>query len=814
MRILPFTICAILTTGLVVALNSKLGTVPPLGKMLSPSHGLWQNAEAADADFSLDIQSPYLKAPVEVYLDDRLVPHVFAQNDPDAYFAQGYLHAKFRLWQMQFQVLAAGGRLCEVLGEKVGDNSVLEKHDRKFRRMGMMLAAENSVKAMNEVPEDKAAMEAYAAGVNHYIHQLSPAQYPIEFKLLDYAPEEWTPFHSALFLKYMSYDLASDLDDFAMTNLRDHLGKEMFGKAFPAQADSLDPISPKGTMYNVQSPLPVKPANVDSLETAEPTGIAYEVDKPDPDNGSNNWVVGGSRTASGRPILCNDPHLGLNLPSLWFEIQLVTPEYNTYGVSFPGAPSVVIGFNDSIAWGVTNAMRDVMDFYEVKFRDSSMNEYLYNGEWVKTEWRTETIRIRGKADYIDKIPLTVWGPVMYDGTFQSELKNGKAYAIRWKAIDNSLELGAFKGLNRAKNYEDYLAAIRLFKCPGQNFVFASKTDTIAWWQQAKFPAKWRGQGDFVMPGWDSTFRWQGIIADDDNVHMKNPARGFVSSANQLPADSAYPFYLGGVHDVYRGVIINRLLGAKTGVTVDSMKQMQTDNYNIFAEMARTVLLNNVQENELSSAAKLLLDDYRRWNMRADANEKGMTIFYTWWNNFADTVWTDNITRKDGLPVPFPHDNTLLEGIIRDSAFVFVDNINTSAIETLPQMLTAALNKTAEDLKTAKDLSWSGYRNVRISHLLSGLPGFSRMHLPIGGGAKIINATKETHGPSWRVIVHMTDKTEAWGVYPGGQSGNPGSKYYDQFVDQWAKGEYNALWLMTANDKQSPKAKWKITFSKS
>jgi len=266
--------------------------------------------------------------------------------------------------------------------------------------------------------------------------------------------------------------------------------------------------------------------------------------------------------------------------------------------------------------------------------------------------------------------------------------------------------------------------------------------------------------------------------------------------------------------VYRGVIINRLLSAKTGVTVDSMKQMQTDNYNIFAEMARTVLLNNVQENELSSAAKLLLDDYRRWNMRADAGEKGMTIFYTWWNNFADTVWTDNITRKDGLPVPFPHDNTLLEGIIRDSAFVFVDNINTPAIETLPQMLTAALNKTAEDLKTAKDLSWSAFRNVRISHLLSGLPGFSRMHLPIGGGAKIINATKETHGPSWRVIVHMTDKTEAWGVYPGGQSGNPGSKYYDQFVDQWAKGGYNALWLMTANDKQSPKAKWKITFSKS
>jgi penicillin amidase len=471
------------------------------------------------------------------------------------------------------------------------------------------------------------------------------------------------------------------------------------------------------------------------LYSNDATGTAYQTEKPDPDNGSNNWVVAGSRTASGRPILCNDPHLGLNLPSLWYEIQIVTPEYNTYGVSFPGAPSVVIGFNDSIAWGVTNSSRDVMDFYEIKFRDSSMNEYLYNGEWKKTEWRTETIRIRGKADYIDKIPLTVWGPVMYDGTYNNAMNNGKAYAIRWKAIDNSLELGAFKGLNRAKNYDDYLAAIRLFKCPGQNFVFASKTDTIAWWQQAVFPAKWRHQGDYAMPGWDSTFRWQGMIGEEDNVHMKNPARGFVSSANQMPADTNYPFYMGGVHDVYRGFIINRMLGGMTGITPADMKKMQTDNYNVFAEMARPMMLKYVDEKSLSSYAKLLLDDVSRWNLRADVGEKGMTIFFNWWKNFADTVWADNLVRNDKLPTPWPQDNTLFEAIAKDSAFSFIDNIKTPQVETLPQMLTAALNKTAEQLKTANDLTWSGYRNVRISHLLSGLPGFSRLHLPIGGGNK-------------------------------------------------------------------------------
>lgn len=814
MRIIPLVISAAVSVALVVALNTKIGPAPPMGKMLSPSHGFWQNAEPVNASFSLNINSDALQSPVDVYLDERLVPHVFAQNETDAYFVQGYLHAKFRLWQMQFQALAAGGRLCEVLGEKVGENSVLEAHDRKFRRMGMMLAAENSLKAMEAVPEDKAHMEAYAAGVNKYIDELSPADYPIEFKLLDYEPEKWTPLHSALFLKYMSYDLAADLDDFEATNLRNHLGDSLYDKVFPILPDSLDPISPKGTRYNiVNSKIPVAPGKLDSLYASQPA-LAFENNKPDPDNGSNNWVVGGSKTASGRPILCNDPHLGLNLPSLWFEIQISTPQYNVYGVSFPGAPSVVIGFNDSIAWGVTNSSRDVMDFYEVKFRDSSKNEYWFNGEWKKTEWRNETIRIRGKADFIDKIPMTVWGPVMYDDSYQSSIKDGKAYAIRWKAHDPSLELGAFRGLDRARNYEDYLNAIRKFTCPGQNFVFASKTNDIAWWQQATFPAKWRRQGDFVMPGWDSTFRWQGYIDTADVVHMKNPERGFVSSANQLPADTAYPFYLGGVHDVYRGVIINRLLHGMQGITPDDMKKMQTDNYNVFAEMALPKMLSHVEESQLNSYAKILLDDVRRWNRRADADEKGMTIFNSWWKNFSDTVWTDNLQRSDKLPVNWPQDQTLLEGILRDSVFAFVDNKNTPEVETLAQMLTASLNKTADNLKTVKDLRWAAFKDTKVKHLLSGLPGFSRLHLPIGGGAKIINATKEAHGPSWRVVVHLTDETEAYGVYPGGQSGDPGSKFYDMFVDNWARGEYYRLWIMKPAEKQSDKVKWTMKFTKS
>jgi penicillin amidase len=795
-------------------MNSSIGPLPPLGKILSPSHGFWKNAEPVDMSYALDIKSDMLQDKVEVYLDERVVPHIFAQNDHDVAFVQGYLHARFRLWQMEFQTHAAAGRLCEIFGEKVGENSVLELRDRKFRRMGMVYGAEQALTKMKDDPEVEAAMNAYTAGVNAYLEQLSADNYPVEYKLLNYAPEKWTNLKTALFLKYMSYDLAADLDDFETTNLFQQVGAANYKLMFPVNHDSLDPILPKGTPFALSSTPPVAATTLDSMHTPAAGSVAYQLEKPDPDNGSNNWVVAGSKTQSGRPILCNDPHLGLNLPSLWFEMQVHTPSYNAYGVSFPGTPAVIIGFNDSISWGVTNAMRDVMDFYEVQFKDSTMNEYLYNGVWEKTKWRQETIRIRGKADYVDKIAMTHWGPVMFDATYGSTASDGRAYAIRWKAHDPSNELHTFYRLNRAKNYSDYLDAISTFSCPGQNFIFASKSNDIAWWQQADFPAKWRYQGDLLMNGTDSTNKWLFQIPQPDNIHMLNPEQGFVATANQLPADTLYPFYLGGRHDMYRGVIINRKLRAMNGITPMDMQAMQTDNYNVFAEMARPLLLNYVQEEKLESYAKLLLDDVRRWNLRADPDEKGQTIFTGWWRALSDTIWKDNLVRPDKKPVVWPQDPTLLEALLRDSAFYAVDNIATPQKETLLEMVTASLNHTAEKLKTVPNLAWGAYKATRVNHLLKTITPFSRLNLNVGGGDKIINATKEDHGPSWRMIVHMTNETEAYIVYPGGQSGNPGSKYYDTFVESWAKGQYYKAWLMKSGDGQSDKVKWKMTFSKS
>lgn len=814
MRILPFLATAAVATGLAAVLNFKMGGTPPLGKLLSPSHGFWKNAEPATVSFDANLTSDFLKEEVKVFLDDRLVPHVFAKNDADLYFAQGWLHARFRLWQMEFQTHAAAGRLSEILGEKVGENSVLELHDRKFRRMGMVYAAETALKSMKEFPEGAAGIEAYTAGVNHYISQLKPEDYPIEYKLLDYAPEAWTPLKSTLFFKYMSYDLSSDFDDFEMTQLLQKVGLPGIEKMFPIQPDSLDPILPKGTPFPPAFNKPVMPATADSLYFSQSNAgqLTLNSEKPDPDNGSNNWVVGGAKTQSGRPILCNDPHLGLSLPAIWFEMQLHTPEYNVYGVSFPGAPGVVIGFNDSIAWGVTNSSRDVMDFYEIKFKDSSMNEYWYDSSWKKTEWRTEVISIRGKADFVDKIPMTIWGPVMFDQTYQSGLKNGKAYSIRWKAHDKGLELEAFRLLNRAKNHADYLAAINQFPGPGQNFIFASKTNDIAWKQQARFPAKWRRQGDFILPGWDSSYKWQSDIDINQNIHVLNPLRGFISTANQLPADTSYPYYLGGVHDVYRGLIINRKLMGMDSISIADMQNLQTDNYNVFAEMALPLMLRKVQVESLTATSLQLLDQLKQWNYMADEQSIGMTIFFNWWNAFSDKVWQDEMMMVNEKISIRPKDETLLEGILKDTAYPYIDNLLTETVETLPEILAITLNGVSKNL-TEKPESWAGYKQTRINHLLKSLEPFSRLRLPIGGGNKIINATKSTHGPSWRVVVQMTDTVEAYGVYPGGQNGNPGSKFYDQFVDTWAAGKYYPLWVMRENEKQAEKVRWTVVFNK-
>ncbi len=819
MRIVWFSLSAITTIVLVFVLNTQLQVgkdkLPRLGLFLSPQKGFWANAESKNASFDGNIKLKGLQANGDVYFDERLVPHIYANNDADAYYIQGYLHAKFRLWQMEFQTHIAAGRLSEIRGK---DSAALAI-DKFFRRLGMVYAAENCVQLMEKDAAMKQTLNAYTAGVNAYIDNMKAGEMPLEYKLMDYKPEHWTNLKTALFLKLMSFDLTGRDDDITYTNGKNSFGYDEFMKIFPNVQDSLSPIITRGTKFTKPAINVVAPTLKDSVYLMQ--SIAFndkQLINPDIANGSNNWAVDSSKTKSKRPILCNDPHLGLSLPSLWYEMQITTPQYSCYGASFPGSPAIIIGFNNNIAWGVTNAGRDVKDYFELQFKDASMQEYKFGDGWRKSKVRNEVIKIKGQKDsVIEKLAITDFGVVMYDKKYRAKESNNKYIAVRWTAHDASNELQTFMKLNKAKDYNDYKEAIKSFDCPGQNFVFASKTGDVAITQQGKFVAKWEQQGDFIMPGFDSSFMWQGFIPQTENPTEHNPARGFVSSANQKAVDETYPYYLGraGNFPPYRGLIINRKLDAMKNISANDMKELQTDNYDVVAEIVCPILFKYINQNSLDADGKRYYEMLKDWNLNDAYDEKAATIYSVCWGNLDSLIYDDDFG-KYKIDLPHRLQSALADNLLHDSAYKYIDNINTTQVETLQELVNTAFAVTVKKLlpeeKEGK-LQWGKHRQSFVYHPTK-INSLSRTNLTTSGSGNCINATKEAHGPSWRMIVHLTDDIEAYGVYPGGQSGNPGSKFYDNFVDTWVAGKYNNLLFVPADKtKDNANFKWHISFVK-
>jgi penicillin amidase len=814
MRIIPFAVSLVLTLALIFALNNKWGSIPPLGKFLSPQQGFWQNAEPTDANLNEQLVCKELKGRVKVYMDDRLVPHVFAQNDDDVYFIQGYLHAKYRLWQMEFQTIAAAGRVSEFLG----DDPRFIRYDREQRRLGMGYAAENALKAINADPKSKKFFDAYTKGVNAYINSLNASQLPVEYKLLDYKPEPWSNLKIALFLKMMSKDLAGYDRDLEFTNEKSVFSLREMKLLYPDIPDSSLPIIPKGTAFAAPGVVPVKPATADSLYFGNDTTLKVrEVNKPSPINGSNNWAVSGSKTQSGAPILCNDPHLGLSLPSIWFEMQLTTPTMNVYGATFPGSPSVIIGFNDNIAFGFTNAQRDVKDYYQIRFKDASKKEYWFNGKWEPTQLRIESIKVRGAETCFDTVAYTAFGPVMYDQSFTVDSTSNNAIALRWSAHDPSNEGAMWFQLDRAKNYDEYLAAIKKFFCPGQNILFASKSGDIAIWQQAKFPARWQDQGLYLMPGEDSSYMWQGYIPQQENPHIINPESGFIQSANQRPVDSTYPYFIPGNYIASRGITLTHRLQQMQQITVDDMKRLQTDYYSSAAASIVPLLLKCIDETVLDDRQEIYLDQVKKWDFNTLPDSKATTICQAWMDSLKNVVWNDEFSKVKTTSVR-PDEQTLIEALLRDSTYQFIDDINTPQVETFKQQITKAFQLASKGLvneEKENGLLWWKHKNASVYHILkTAVLPFARTGLQVGGWGNTINAITRDHGPSWRMIVHLTTPTEAYGVYPGGQSGNPGSKFYDNFVDEWAAGKYYTLWLMKETESKDKRIIGTLTFTNS
>ena len=795
MKYFSFFFVLAIAVALAVAVSIPLGPIPPLAPLLDPNHGFWQNTLSEDALAEEELELENLSVPVKVVYDENLIPHIFAENEVDLFRAQGYVTAQHRLWQMEFQTRAAAGRISEIVGP------VALELDRMTRRKGLAFGADLGLKYLQENdPEIYALIEAYSDGVNQYIESLTPGRLPVEYKILDYRPEPWTPYKSILLLKYMSDMLVGDRD-LEYTNLRAILGEAGLNKLFPNFPKENDPVIEAERVWDF-SPLAInKP---DSTGYPDQTLVMTPLPQPTEGTGSNNWAVAGRKTKNGNPILANDPHLSLNLPSLWYSMQLTTPEHSVKGATLPGALGVISGFNQNIAWGVTNATKDARDWYKITFQDESRKAYKYGSEWRPTDFRIEEIKVKGEDVFLDTVVYTHYGPVVYDRSFRSDRQDVN-FALKWTVHEGSNEQRTFIMMNKAKDHAGYNAALDHYTAPAQNFVFASRSGDIAMRIQGKFPLKWEGQGKFFMDGADPSMEWQGYIPFDQNPNTLNPTRGFVSSANQHPVDPSYPYYVfDNSYEHYRNRRLNRRLREMEGITIEDMKALQFDDYHLQAAEALPVMIQLLGDHQADAQeAQKYLSELKSWDYYADPNQKAPSLYAIWSSETMESIWRELVSQP--APVVRPNSYQTIELMTLSPTDTVFDISSTPAIETASYHVKVGFDSLLVAMKKWEmeegDYSWANYKRTTIQHLVPNFKSFSVSNVYTGGGSGILNATGSRHGASWRMVVELGEEITAFGIYPGGQSGNPGSKYYSNFISRWANGEYLNFNLRTQDQKE-------------
>lgn len=749
------------------------------GKMLSPFTGFWQNAATSNFDLPNEVKIEGLKDAVSIEYDKNEVPHIVAKNEHDLFVAQGYVIASNRLWQMDFISRAAAGRMSEILGP------IALNFDKGQRRQGLLYASEQ---AMEQIKTDNVAMNtlsAYAKGVNAYINSLDAEEYPIEYKILNYEPEPWTEIKTALLLRYMGNMLASSYDDVNNTRFMELFDSTLFDLFYNTFPINQAPIIPSGTEFNFNTAVGQRQALPKKLPYLEEEQYSL---KPSERSilGSNNWVIGPNKSKSGNAILCSDPHLALNLPAIWFEMQLTAPGYNCYGVTLPGSPAIIIGFNDSIAWGVTNAERDVTDIYNVKFKDNSLSEYEIDSAWQPVKKRVEEFAIKDSTTATDTLFFTKFGLTT---------RANKNIARQWTVLDPSNELMAFYQLNKAKNLTDFNRAINNMHSPGQNFVFASASGDIAIKQQGKFPINTDDRSRFVQEGKSSDDLWSGFIPMEHNPYAENPERGYLFSANQNPTDETYPYKYWGPWETFRNRRIDDLLSAEKQFSIAEMQLMQIDNFSVQAAFALPVVMPYLDSLKMSEGEQNAFDLLKDWNYNFDKDLQAPTIFSHWLDELDLLMWDEFYVNKLNPPSV----NRTIELMINNPELPMYDVAATKEIEDLQMIIIQSFKKAVANLIEAGGIDdWGKEKSTTLSHLTNRLPAFDFANINSSGCRKCINATGSSWGPSWRMVVEMGDEITAYSIYGGGQSGNPGSSFYNNRIDKWANGQYNKVEFLKQN----------------
>lgn len=796
-NIVTFLIAAItIWLGLFFNGNVKVPGVPlpALAKFLHPVNGVWANGEKSNFEDEI-IKTTSLTNKAEVIYDERMIPHIFAENTTDALFMQGYVEASQRLFQMEIMTRAATGRMSEIFG------ILTINLDKKQNRSQIEYAADNAVSGWANFPNEIKLLQSYVDGVNAYINSLKPKDYPYEYKLLNFAPEPWTIKKSALVYLSMADILAGASEDMESSNSLSVLGRELFDAIYPEQEDGNYPVIPYEKKYNFKNEYSSNPK--DSIISKKYYKYFYK--NRDKGVGSNNWAIGKIKSKSGNAILCNDPHLALNIPSIWIEEHISTPDYNAYGVSFPGFPGIMIGFNDHIAWGETNVGHDIEDIFEVKWANPHRTKYILDGKEVATKVIYKEIKIKGLESKTDTLYYTDKGIVKFLS------KDGKSdLAVRWLAADQAdkPEFMTFIKVMESKNYEEYKKAINYFNIPAQNFLYADKQGNIGLHVNGKFPIRQAEDGRFVEDGSKSSTNWDRFIDRSQNPEILNPKQGYLTSSNQRSAGKDYPYYYTGKFEHARNRVINDSLSRWQNIDITKLMQLQGNNFSIFAKEALPPILNSLSEKYGSHE---LYKKLAAWNYSYDEKSSAPLVYKDLFREIYNNTFDEIIRYSDTLDILWPEDWVMVDLLKNKQTSSLFDMTGTSKNETMKDLIISSFEKISSS-KDAKDytLTWGEKRPVNIDHYTQ-IPALSVKDISTSGFPDCINAMNKSFGPSWRMAVELGDKTTAYGIYPGGQSGNPLSKFYKNNIEKWAKNEYYSL----SNEKDVSKIKVikKITANK-
>ena len=739
-----------------------------------------------------------LAAPVSIETDAHGVPTIRAASEADALFGLGYVHARDRLWQIEYQRRIGSGRLAEILGPR------LVETDRFLRTIGFRRSAESAWRAL--AAEQRRLIEGYTRGLNAYL--ATSAARPIEFRILRCPVTPFEPVDALAWAKLMAWDLAGNArTEIRRTRFIAAVGERRAGELLPSVpetptillddewASSSLPLAPgerkgEGPLSHDALPAPLG-ARLD--------GLFASIGARDPDSvlGSNAWVLAGSRTVTGRPVLANDPHLGLRTPSVWYLARLEAPGYSVAGATLPGVAGIVIGANARIAWALTSLEPDVQDLFVEELDPANPSRYRWRGTFRPFETRRETIHVRGGPDVVAEVRRSVHGPIVTD-VLDSAASVGRVVALRWTALDETDSTAeAIEGINRASSWPQFLEAVRRFHAPAQNFLYADADGHIGYTASGSIPIRPRADGLLPVSGAGDD-DWNGYVPFDSLPRVLDPARGFLVTANNRVVSPRYPYTISrDWPEPYRARRITERILADGKLDVAAAHSIQLDRVSLQAADLLPLLLRTAPADAESRDALAKLS---AWNREFAPDSAAAAIYAAWYAGLARMPEDELGSTPPGVV----RSRFLIDALSSESSWC--DDVRTPARESCAEFRTNTLREAVSLLRRRLGRDphrwrWGDLHRARFPHgvfeTVSGLRSIFSLETGQGGDASTVNvgayrldgSFRMTDGPSYRQIIDFSNPESRLFVHTTGQSGNVFDRNYRDLLPLWREGRY-------------------------